>query len=216
MMKLIDEKITSPTIRRSMIQMAAQNYFLYGEGDDNSENFIKDIKAWAGKDVDVLHEMIQQFLDKRASQKATQVGTKAPDITLTDRDGKKRQLLDIVKGKLTYIDVWATWCGPCKREIPFLAKLVEKYKDNDKIQFISISVDENVDAWKKMIETDKPAWQQYNINGEVNAEFSKQWGITGIPRFIMIDGNGNIVASDATRPSDDATSKSIYELIDNK
>ena len=90
-----------------------------------------------------------------------------------------------------------------------MAQLVERFKGNDKVQFISISVDENVDAWKKMIEADKPAWAQYNIHGAVNAQFSKDWGITGIPRFIMINPDGTIFSPDATRPSDDETAKTI-------
>lgn len=213
MMKAIDARITRPNIRRTFVKMLGQQYFMYGDGDDNSENFIKDITAWAGKDADVLEGMIQQFRDKRASQKATASGTKAPDITLTDRNGKNFRLSELINGKLTYIDVWATWCGPCKREIPFVAKMVERYKGNDKVQFISISVDENVDAWKKMIDKEQPAWAQYNVNGEVNAEFSKQWGITGIPRFIMIDKDGNIFSADATRPSDEKTVATIDEAI---
>ncbi len=126
-------------------------------------------------------------------------------------DGKQVQLKDICKGKFTYIDVWATWCGPCKKEIPFMEKLVERFKGNDKVQFVSISVDENVEAWKKMIAADKPQWAQYNINGEANKQFSADWGITGIPRFIMIDKNGNIFAADATRPSNEETAKTIDE-----
>ena len=80
------------------------------------------------------------------------------------------------------------------------------------MQFISISIDENIDAWKRMINQDQPAWPQYNIHGDVAKTFSQQWGISGIPRFIMIDKNGNIFNADATRPSDDATSDIIDKL----
>ena len=92
-----------------------------------------------------------------------------------------------------------------------MAKLVERFKGNDKVQFLSISVDESVEAWKKMIEADKPAWAQFNIHGETNKQFSADWGITGIPRFIMIDKDGNIFSADATRPSNEETAKTIEE-----
>ena len=121
------------------------------------------------------------------------------------------QLKDIAKGKFTYIDVWATWCGPCKKEIPFMAQLVEKFKGNDKVMFLSISIDEDVKAWKAMIEKDQPQWPQYNINKDTAKQFSADWGITGIPRFIMIDKNGNIFAADASRPSDEKTAQTIEE-----
>ena len=92
-----------------------------------------------------------------------------------------------------------------------MAKLVERFKGNDKVQFISISVDENVDAWKKMIEADKPAWPQYNINKDTAKKFMTDWGITGIPRFIMIDKDGNIFSADASRPSEEKTAQTIIE-----
>ena len=141
----------------------------------------------------------------------THSGVPAPDITLDTPDGKQVQLKDIAKGKFTYIDVWATWCGPCKKEIPFMAQLVEKFKGNDKVMFLSISIDEDVKAWKAMIEKDQPQWPQYNINKDTAKQFSADWGITGIPRFIMIDKNGNIFAADASRPSDEKTAQTIEE-----
>lgn len=67
-----------------------------------------------------------------------------------------------------------------------------------------------------MIEADKPAWPQFNINGAVNAEFSKQWGITGIPRFIMIDEKGNIFNADAPRPSNEETSAILDKVVGGK
>ena len=92
-----------------------------------------------------------------------------------------------------------------------MEKMVERFKDNDKVQFISISVDENVDVWKKMIEADKPAWPQYNVTKETAKKFMSDWGITGIPRFIMIDKNGNIFSADSSRPSEEKTAQIIEE-----
>lgn len=92
-----------------------------------------------------------------------------------------------------------------------MAQLVEKFKGNDKVMFVSISVDENVNAWKEMIAADKPAWPQYNINKDTAKQFMTDWGITGIPRFIMIDKNGNIFAADASRPSEEKTANTIDE-----
>ena len=86
--------------------------------------------------------------------------------------------------------MWATWCGPCCAEIPHLEKLVERFKDNDKIQFISISVDTALKAWLNKLEKDKPAWAQFIFPKEEAARFMQAWGISGIPRFILIDRNG--------------------------
>lgn len=74
---------------------------------------------------------------------------------MTDVNGKKYRLSDF-KGKAVYIDVWATWCGPCCMEIPYMEKLVKHYAKNKKIEFLSISLDENQKKWKKKLTEDKP------------------------------------------------------------
>ena len=211
LMDLTKQMVTNPNLRKQMIQIIGQNYYLYGDGTGNYEEFTKRFREFAEKDAAIVDGMYKNFLDVKKSKEKTAAGTPAPDITLDLPDGKQVQLKDIAKGKFTYIDVWATWCGPCKKEIPHMAKLVERFKGNDKVQFISISCDENVDAWKKMIEADKPAWAQYNIHGKTNQQFSADWGITGIPRFIMIDKDGNIFSADASRPSEEKTAQTIVE-----
>ena len=108
-------------------------------------------------------------------------------------------------------DTFGTCYKSGKLKVPFMEKMVERFKDNDKVQFISISVDENVDAWKNMIEADKPAWPQYNVTKETAKKFMSDWGITGIPRFIMIDKNGNIFSADSSRPSEEKTAQIIEE-----
>ena len=211
LMDIVNKRVTNPKLRNVMVRIIGQDYYIYGDGTGNYEEFTKRFKEFAGNDAPIVDGMYKQFLEVKKSKEKTAAGTPAPDITLDLPDGKQVQLKDIAKGKFTYIDVWATWCGPCKKEIPHMAKLVERFKGNDKVQFISISVDESVEAWKKMIEADKPAWAQYNIHGKTNQQFSADWGITGIPRFIMIDKNGNIFAADATRPSNEETAKTIEE-----
>lgn len=212
-MDIVNKMVTLPNLRNTMVRIIGQNYYTYGDGTGDYETFTKKFREFAGADAALVDAMYQQFLDVQKSKENTATGTPAPDITLDTPDGQHVQLKDLAKGKFTYIDVWATWCGPCKREIPHMAKLVEHFKGNDKVLLISISVDENVEAWKKMIADDKPDWAQYNIHGAVNAQFSKDWGITGIPRFIMIDKDGNIFAADASRPSNEETAKTIEEQI---
>lgn len=116
-------------------------------------------------------------------------------------------------GKVAYVDFWATWCVPCRREIPYLEKLVEHYKDNDRVRVISVSIDTNVAAWKKMIAADKPAWEQYNIPNPDDSEGVKYYNITGIPRFMLFDREGKLYQSSASRPSDEATKALIDSLI---
>lgn len=112
--------------------------------------------------------------------------------------------LDDLKGKYVYIDVWATWCGPCKREIPSLQK-VEKAYHGKNIEFVSISVDKEKDheAWKQMVEEKELGGIQLYADKDWKSDFVQEYKINGIPRFILIDPAGNIVTPDAPRPSSD-------------
>ncbi|QTE22484.1 TlpA family protein disulfide reductase [Polaribacter cellanae] len=122
------------------------------------------------------------------------------------KGGKKS--LDSFKGKYVYIDVWATWCGPCLQQIPFLKQLTQEYKDKN-IEFISISTDEprrSGGSW----ETAEKKWRKMVKNHGLKGvqlwagedySFQQAYKITGIPRFILIDPNGIIIDANAPRPS---------------
>lgn len=172
-------------------------------------------------DVDRFWTRANELADKKTlsqfqyivdSKKNTQTGMKCPDATFSDADGKTHKLSDFF-GKVLYIDLWATWCGPCCAEIPYLEKMVEHYKGNDKIQFISISVDEKRDAWLQKIKKDNPAWPQFNANKSEYITLAKQWGITGIPRFLIINADGTINNADAFRPSNENFVKKIDAIL---
>lgn len=115
--------------------------------------------------------------------------------------------LSDLKGKYVYIDIWATWCGPCKREIPNLKALENDFHGKN-IEFVSISVD-NVDgrrgshaSWLEMVKAEQLGGVQLFADKDFNSQFIQDYGINSIPRFILIDPAGNIVNSNAMRPSD--------------
>ncbi len=111
--------------------------------------------------------------------------------------------LESLKGKYVYIDVWATWCGPCREEIPSLQRVESQYHGKN-IAFVSISLDQKKDflKWKQMVEDKKLSGIQLIADKDFNSEFVKEYAIEGIPRFIFIDPNGKIINADAPRPSD--------------
>lgn len=126
--------------------------------------------------------------------------------------GGKTSLADL-KGKYVYIDVWATWCAPCKAEIPAL-KALEKEFMGKNIQFVSISVDkpEAHETWKKMVADEQLGGIQLYADNNFESQFILDYGINSIPRFILIDGTGNIVDADAPRPSDPKIKELFAEL----
>lgn len=153
---------------------------------------------------------VKSQLDK---MKYTAAGQDAVNFTLTDFNDNSYEFKDIIgKGAVTYIDFWATWCGPCRKEIPYLAKMVEHFKGNDKVRIISISIDSDHDAWKKMIGEDKPAWAQYLIPDLANSAAIKDYDITSIPRFMIFDAEGKLYNASASRPSQTETTTLIESL----
>ncbi|HEX9825397.1 MAG TPA: TlpA disulfide reductase family protein [Flavobacteriaceae bacterium] len=114
-----------------------------------------------------------------------------------------RMSLDDFIGKYVYIDIWATWCTWCLKEVPYLKELEKKYEKNDNIEFVSISIDFNDrhEAWKKMIEKKELGGVQLFADSAFQSDFIKKYKITGIPRFILIDPEGNIISANAPKPS---------------
>lgn len=127
-------------------------------------------------------------------------GTDAYQFSYADNTGKLYSMKDF-KGKVVLIDTWATWCGPCKAEIPYLKKLEEEMKGTD-VQIISLSTDAEKDKekWLKMIKDENLGGLQLFAGGPGN-EFSKYYKINAIPRFLVFDKQGKIVTVDSPRPS---------------
>lgn len=142
--------------------------------------------------------------------KAFVPGAPGFNFTMTDTKGKKVKFSQL-KGKAVYFDMWATWCGPCCAEIPYMEKLAAHYKGDKRIQIISVSLDKNKKAWENKIAKDKPQWAQYIMPDNFESDLCKAYDITGIPRFMMFDKNGKIISIDAPRPS----SETIIKWIEN-
>ncbi|WP_207512623.1 TlpA family protein disulfide reductase [Longitalea luteola] len=126
-------------------------------------------------------------------------GDKAFNFSYPDKNGNPVSMASL-KGKVVLVDVWATWCGPCKKEIPHLKKLEEELRDKN-IAFVSISVDEEKDKekWKNFVEKEQLGGIQLYAKGW--SDFTKYYDIHGIPRFLVFDQEGKIVTVDSPRPS---------------
>ncbi|MDQ1770637.1 redoxin domain-containing protein [Labilibaculum sp. A4] len=124
-------------------------------------------------------------------------GNQAFDIELEDVNGKLAHLSDY-KGKMIYVDFWATWCGPCMCEKPYFSRLKEKYNQPDLV-FISISMDKEKERWVKCVEEEKSNAVEYLVK-DIN-RVADDWQIKSIPRFLIIDKDFNIVNANAPVPS---------------
>ncbi|MET2984955.1 TlpA family protein disulfide reductase [Aureibaculum conchae] len=139
-------------------------------------------------------------------------GKPSPTFNYPDTKGKLISLEDF-KGKYVYVDVWATWCGPCIQEIPSLKKLHKEYEDKN-LAIVSMSIDKMKDKekWEKMVADKNLTGNQIMVDKEWESDFVRGYGITAIPRFILIGPDGNIINNNAPRPSDPALRKLFSEL----
>lgn len=162
--------------------------------------------------IDQFKGMVNNYYNKKQElNKALAKGTPSPKFTNYENFAGGETSLDDLKGKYVYIDLWATWCGPCIAEIPYLKKLEKDYHDKN-ITFVSISIDEKskYETWRQMVKDKELSGVQLYFKGDES--FPSAYQVQGIPRFILIDPQGNIVAADAPRPSDPNLVKLFNDL----
>lgn len=178
------------------------------------------------KDFEAMHKAYKDYHNgKVALREALPKGTPSPTFENYENYAGGTTSLSDLKGKYVYVDIWATWCGPCKREIPSLKEVEKKYHGKN-IEFVSISVDNGrgykaatreeseklaKEGWNKMVKEKELGGIQLYSDKAWQSDFVKNYKINGIPRFILIDPAGNIVSPDAPRPSSDK----LIELFDS-
>ena len=109
-------------------------------------------------------------------------------------DGQNVKLSDYVgKGKVVLVDFWASWCGPCRREMPNLVEAYKQYK-NKNFEIVGVSLDQNGDAWKAAIEQLNITWPQMSDLKYWNCEGAQLYAVSSIPHTVLIDGEGTIIA----------------------
>ena len=203
----VDLTFTNPTLREYYKHLYLLEKISVAGGLDGIENQLEEFLA-SSKNKILIDE-----LNKEASQwMHLKQGLQAPEFTGVTRDGSLVKLSDL-KGKNVYVDVWATWCGPCIREIPSLKEVEHDY-ENKNITFISISIDKASDKekWEKFIEERELGGTQLFADGEWNSEIALAYNIKGIPRFLLIDESGKIVKADAPRPSNPELREMFSEM----
>jgi thiol-disulfide isomerase/thioredoxin len=138
-------------------------------------------------------------------------GSPAPDFNFMDFNGKKVSLNNFI-GKIVYLDFWASWCAPCRLEIPHAKKLEEQFKNKD-VVFLGVSIDQNKESWMKVIRENDIKGVQVIIDSSTDIE--KLYNIKGIPRYLIIDREGKIVSNNAKRPSGEVW-KDLESLLKEK
>lgn len=185
------------------------SYLQYGLKPDENLDEVYTIYKNSNPNAENLAKITERYDQLKTITK----GNPSPTFDFENHKGGKTSLSEL-KGKYVYIDVWATWCGPCLREIPSL-KDVEKDYEGKNISFVSISIDEQKDhdKWTGMVTENHLGGIQLMADNNWKSKFVTDYSILGIPRFILLDPEGNIVSADAPRPSDQELRNMLDKLI---
>ena len=187
--------IKSQAVKEYLVASFSISY-IDSEGVDDAE----EVKAIFNKEV-TNPVMQAAFNSLYAQGSSVAKGSKAHGFKYLDINGKEVSLDDF-KGRYVYIDIWATWCAPCREEYPHL-QMLEKAFQGTNISFVSISTDQDEAKWKQTVKDEKMGGIQLHTGGD--EDFLNAFRVKGIPRFILINPEGRIENANMTRPSDPMT-----------
>ncbi len=232
------EKITAPKIAEYANGFANAAYLqlvVYRDIADiitaNNKSGIKEIEDWmaaekivskvkylSDKNTIALYKDSAKTLQHPGYRKAVYAtldqllsfgnGDMAKDFAYTNTTNETIHL-NAYKGKVIYIDLWATWCGPCIEEMPAMEKLKAKYSSNADIVFLTLSIDEDVALWKRYISNKSMS----GTLGIIDRNKLNDYKITGVPRIIVIDKKFTIAAMNGSLPSAKSTTVLLDKLL---
>lgn len=203
-MRYIGERFPAGRVKQSMLHSLALEY-LQVEGVRNTEELQNLANSYLTDP-----QMLADYRAEISRHDLTAAGRPSPDFTAVDRTGRRYTLSDF-RGKYLYIDLWASWCGPCKRELPHLKRLSERFADRE-ILFLGLSVDSERDDWEKALDSEELPGTQLWL--DPSSSFAADYGVDGIPRFILLDKEGHIVESNMLRPSSEGIDSYLESLKD--
>lgn len=205
--QIVGEGVKDEKIRNAMVFANTKRNLVKMENADLQEELKNSFLSISTNPVHIsfINNMYDQIV-------GTGKGRVAPVFENYEAQDGKLVSLEDLKGQNVYIDFWATWCAPCKKEFPHLKKLKEKYEGSN-IVFVGISLDKESkkEAWRKMVEEEGLSGIQLFADNSFDSAFAEAFQVSAIPRFILIDKKGKIVSANAPRPS---KTKEISDLFD--
>lgn len=201
--KYVRDNYTVPEVQKAIETSVLDNYLRYYKFENGTDRGMKELTE-AQQQYGIDNKYIEQFKEKMS----TISGAPFPaDVILETEDGTRVDFAQF-RGKYVYVDLWASWCVPCVREVPHL-KALEHSLENDKVVFVSISCDTDRAAWLKKKEALALHGNQF-INAD--NKLCEKLNVNGIPRFLIYDPNGNLLNPNATRPSNKETKATLEGL----
>ena len=152
-----------------------------------------------------------EMAEAKAQKERLSEGKVAPEFSFPTPDGKKKLGPQDFKGKILVLDFWASWCGPCRAEIPHLKEAYKEYS-NKGVAFFSVSIDKDDAAWRKAMKEENMPWAQAQAP-KAGKDVMKQYQFSGIPYILVLDEEGKIVAKNLRGK---ALTDKLEELLSGK
>jgi thiol-disulfide isomerase/thioredoxin len=193
-MKIMMDAIANDTVKA---------FFLKDQMEKNEVNNLSEFRA--------IYQPFEKYTFPSAVKKKYQqvyesfigdtayVGKSAYNFSLPDSTGRMISMKDF-KGKVVFIDVWATWCGPCREQFPFLKEIEEEYKNNNDIVFLGITIDRARDREKWINTIKKENLPPLQLFDDMGKTFARKYEIVGIPRFLLVSKDGKWIEVRCPRP----------------
>ncbi|MEO1054547.1 MAG: TlpA disulfide reductase family protein, partial [Bacteroidota bacterium] len=158
-------------------------------------------------------QILQSIAPLHEKWSTLRAGQPAPFIYGITTNGKAFSTKDL-RGKIVYVDLWATWCVPCIQEFPYLSEIEEAFQNNDEIEFLAVSIDKDEDKWRAFL-TNRPVpgFQVLSQDHEQQSPIGEAYQVYGIPRYLLIDRQGKIIDAMAPRPSSGKLRDAITKLL---
>lgn len=194
--------------KHSLLRRYLLDYFISGYIQEHGASGAEELVAIYKQNI-ADSSRLEQFGEIVENWEKIDKGDVSPSFNYANAQGDSVNL-ESFRGKYVLIDIWASWCGPCRREIPAL-KALEKKFEGKPIVFVSISCDKDPEAWKTAMKEENTEGIQLIAGADLS--FLKAYMVQAIPRFILLDPQGKIVDAHMTLPSDPATEQTLADLL---
>jgi thiol-disulfide isomerase/thioredoxin len=167
----------------------------------------------SNKNILAYLKKVDQFYQAKAFKPINNSTNILSPLLKSETDKVFEKLIGKYSGKVVYIDFWATWCGPCKKEIPY-SKILSSHFAGQEVVFLYLCCQSDKKNWENTIKSEQMTGDQYLLSSDEYNVLSKLFNIQGVPTYVLIDIKGNIIEKNAPRPSDGpSTIKAIQNQL---